>query len=80
LAKETRRRERAKLAGVSAGDEALKALSHRLAELTEGTEEREALLQRLAEQIRSGQYAVDADALAASLAERFESEDPEIQK
>jgi len=80
LAKETRRRERAKLAGVSAADEALKALSHRLAELTEGTEEREALLQRLAEQIRSGQYAVDADALAASLAERFESEDPEIQK
>jgi len=51
--------------------DSLTALASRLAELGEGSPEREALLERLAEEIRTGAYEVDADALAAKLLERL---------
>lgn len=68
--------------GAPAGSQgpSLNALSKRIAELTEGTEEREALLRRLAEQIRSGTYQVDEDALASVLLHHLRSGDPGDQK
>ncbi len=41
--------------------------------------DREELLQRLAEQIRSGEYEVDADALAAAIIEHLRKE-ADLQK
>ena len=60
---------------MSPENESLLALSRRLAEATDGTPEREALLQRLAERIRSGEYEVDAEALASSLLDELAPRD-----
>jgi len=55
---------RVKLTGVPAQHDSLQALAQRVAEATDGTPEREELLRRLTEQVRTGEYRVDAEALA----------------
>ena len=47
----------------------LGALGHSLRKQTEGTSEREAHIERLRKLVQSGEYEVDADALARKLIE-----------
>lgn len=54
--------------------EQLAELNRRLRQETAGDAEREAYLDRLAEEIRTGRYQVDTDALAGKLAEELSSE------
>jgi len=50
-----------------AADDQLASLAFRVRELTDETPEREAMLARLAEEIRTGEYQTDPDALAERL-------------
>jgi anti-sigma28 factor (negative regulator of flagellin synthesis) len=47
----------------------LRALGHKLRKEQEGSEERIAYLEKLRKQVKSGQYSVDAEALADKLLE-----------
>jgi anti-sigma28 factor (negative regulator of flagellin synthesis) len=52
----------------------LTALAHNLRKHTPGSAEREAFLERLRKQIKSGEYHVDAEALAQKLIENAQDE------
>ena len=54
--------------------EQLAELARKLRQETPDTPEREAFLDRLAEEIRTGRYRVDTEALARKLADKLTSE------
>ena len=56
----------------------LTALAHQLQKQAHGSAEREAYLEKLRQQIKSGEYQVDAEALARKLIENAREEiDPD---